>query len=455
MRNHDRPVVVGLLSTILAVAFVAARADAQVDAPATAPAGLADAAWDVDFFPILPWDHLPLTKDRAQADRCIEGIAECGFTIAGFVQPEDLPACERLGLKAIMGAPRAKSPFARGGWKNLSDEDIDRYVRELVDSSRHSPAVIGYYIMDEPGAPAFGALAKAVAAVRRHAPGKLAYINLFPGYATIGAPDRSQLGTASFTEYLERYVAEVRPQFLSYDNYMVQYSDDLRNPVQAAQYYRDLLEVRRVAARHGLPFWNIVSSNQIRPVTPPPSPGNMLLQAWTTLAAGGRGVSWYTYWSRGYGYAPLNSGGTRTETWDYLRIVNRQLQVIGPMMNRLRSTGVYFAGPVPLENVPTLPGRLVESVTATVSLRQESAEQLPIMVGEFAGADGDYVIFVNLSLAASVNIKPKLVTPGVEMHVISAAEARPVVLDTAARGHWLVSGQGVLVKLVPSAQPRP
>jgi hypothetical protein len=442
--------LVGLSCLVLAVTTASRAAT-----PATAPAAF-DAAVDADFFPILPWNFLPQPENRGKADRQIEGIAQCGFTVAGFVQPDDLPACERLGLKAIMGPPKVSpSPFARGGWKNLSDDDIDRYVRELVESSRHSPAVIGYYIVDEPGAPAFGALGKAVAAVRRHAPGKLAYINLFPGYATIGAPDQSQLGTASFTEYLERFVAEVRPQFISYDNYMVQYSDDLRNAPQTDRYFRDLLEVRRVANKHGLPFWNIVSSNQIRPVTPPPSPANLALQAWTTLAAGGRGVSWYTYLSRGYGYAPIDAGGARTETWDYLRAINRQLQVIGPMMNRLASTGVYFAGPAPIENAPTLPGRLVKSVVATVSLRQKAVEQVPIMVGEFAGGDGDYVVFVNLSLAASVNIKPELVTAGAEMHVVSAAEAKPAPLDSATKGHWLTPGQGVLVRLALPNPPRP
>ena len=37
--------------------------------------------------------------------------------------------------------------------------------------------------------------------------GKLAHINLYPNYATLGAPDRSQLGAPTYTEYLERFVA--------------------------------------------------------------------------------------------------------------------------------------------------------------------------------------------------------------------------------------------------------
>jgi hypothetical protein len=54
----------------------------------------------------------------------------------------------------------------------------------------------------------------------------------------------------------------------------------------AAVYYRDLIEVGRVASKHGLPFWNVVASNQIRNFTPIPSPANLAFQAYTTLAAG-------------------------------------------------------------------------------------------------------------------------------------------------------------------------
>ena len=241
----------------------------------------------------------------------LESIADCNFTFAGFVSPQDLPLCEKLGLAAIMAPTKGDEPWF-GKWREMSDEEIDQTVKEMVEKAGDSKAVLGYFIMDEPGAPAFPALAKAVAAVKKYAPGKLAYINLFPSYATVGAPDKSQLGTATYTEYLERFVNEVQPQILSYDNYMVQYSDDLVDTQKAAIYYADLLEIRRVAQKYGLPFWNIVSCNQIRKQTTIPSPANLAFQAYTTLAAGGRGVSWYKYYQDGYAYAPIDDSGEKT-----------------------------------------------------------------------------------------------------------------------------------------------
>ncbi len=420
---------------------------ASAQPAATLPSVVTDADLPAQFFPILPWDFIHGgQKPFIDHPEGLETIAACGFTMAGFVQAQDLPLCEKLGLRAIIAPPEGRSPFADRK-RVLTDEEIDAYVQALVAAGGDSKAVIGYFIMDEPGTRSFPFLARAVAAVRRHAPGKLAYINLYPGYATIGSPDTSQLGAASFAEYLERYVAEVKPQFISYDNYMVQYSDDMREPARAARYYRDLVEVRRVAMKHRLPFWNIVSANQIRPQTPPPSPANLMFQAYTTLAAGGRGVSWYTYYGRGYGYAPVDKSERRTETWGYLRMVNEQIRTLGPIMNRLRSTDIGFAGPLPAEELPRLRGRVIRSVSARTSTKTDEPENLPLMIGEFVGDDGaDYAMIVNLSLRESVNIRPEARDSARRIDIVSAVDGQPWLYDPKL-GYWLVPGRGALVRV--------
>jgi len=332
----------------------------------------------LEFFPILPWDPQhgwsEPWSDRTQG---LESIAECGFTMAGFVRPEDIPECERLGLKAIMFPDVPNVGTWSREWHKLTDEEIDERVIAFVEQSGTGDAIMGYYIQDEPSAAHFAGLAKAVNAIRKYAPGKLAYINLYPDYATVGAPDTSQLGTPTYAEYLERYVAEVKPQFISYDNYMTQVSLDMTDPGRSRSYYENLLDVRRVALDSGLPFWNIVSSNQIRPATTVPSPANLLLQAYTTLAAGGRGVSWYTYYSRSYAYAPIGPDGNRTPTWSYLQMVNRQLRAVGPVMNSLKPTGVFFTDEDPPGELPRLArrhaGRLCPAVRALPRVRRLAA----------------------------------------------------------------------------------
>lgn len=390
-----------------------------------------------DFFPILPWDpqHGWKTPFSLRHPQGIDSMAECNFTIAGFVRPEDLPLCDRLGIAAIV-LPDSGLVMGKE-WRTLSGSEIDSRIRGIVERSNQSPSVMGYFITDEPGAGDFEALGKAVAAVKKYAPGKLAYINLFPDYATLGAKDKSQLEAESYTEYLERYISVVKPQFLSYDNYMVQYSDDMRNPITAASYYRNLLEVRRVSLEHGIPFWNIVSSNQIRPNTTIPSPANLLFQACTTLAAGGRGVSWYTYYGGGYAYAPVDRDELRTPTWRRLREVNRLVAVLGPRMNRLTSTGVYFTAPSPASGLPELPGKLIRSVFSPE----------PVMVGEFTGEGGsEWVMLVNLSLERSAKCIVNATVPLSGATVVSPEDGSSRNVDPAA-GIWLTAGEGILMRV--------
>ena len=394
-----------------------------------------------DFFPILPWDpyhgwNKPFVERRENG---LESIAECRFNMAGFVLPRDLSRCKKLGLGAIVLPSEeayASSKYLRE-WRTLPDTEIERRVKAMIRSAGSSPAVKGFFIMDEPGVGDFPALGKAVAAVKKHAPGKLAYINLYPDYATPGAANRSQLGTSNYTEYLERFITEVRPQVVSYDNYMVQYSDDLANPARAASYYRNLLEVRRVALAHRLPYLNIVSANQIRPHTPIPSPANLQFQAYTTLAAGYRGVTWFNYYGTRYHYLPVDAAGKRTLSWLYLRDVNTQVAALAPIMSRLTSTGVFFTAPAPVESLPLLPGNLVEAVTCPT----------PAMVGEFTHANGEaYVMVVNLSLERSARFTLKPRRPYTAIKLVSAADGSLSAFDPK-EGLWLVAGQGALLAL--------
>lgn len=384
-----------------------------------------------DSFAILSWD-LPhwSAASFSDADHGVASLAQCGFNTAAFVRPQHLPEVERLHLKCILAAQDFPIP-----WRKLSDQQIEATVKQLVDEAGNSPAVAGYFLADEPGEPDFAALGKAVAAVKKLAPGKLAYINLFPDYATLGAPDLSQLGTTSYADYLEQYVRQVHPQFLSYDNYRIPYSLDQKKPAIASDYYTNLLEIRRVAMEHDLPFWNIVSSNQITPAASVPSPANLLLQAYTTLVAGATGLTWYTYYSPGYAHAPVDKQGHRTVTWSYLKMVNDQVKVLGPLLRHMKSTGVYFTPPQPAPALPKLPGSWVQAIDCPT----------PLMIGEFVGPKDEwYAMVVNLSLTESVQFKLTPRNASAPVRQISPVDGA-VLSPQPGNAFSLVAGQGVLL----------
>ncbi|HZZ43521.1 MAG TPA: hypothetical protein VFE58_11335 [Tepidisphaeraceae bacterium] len=384
------------------------------------------------YFSVMSWD-LPMwsSKDFASSDHGVGSLKDCGFNTVGFARPEHLAEVEKLGMKCIL-APQA-FPTA---WRKMSDEEIFKAVKGLVEEGEKSSAVVGYFLADEPGEPDFAGLRKAVAAVKKLAPGKLAYINLFPNYATLGAADISQLGTATYEEYLEKYVSEVKPQFISYDNYQVQHSLDQANGGIAGSYYQNLMTVRKVAMEHGLPWWQIVASSQITPQITPPSPANLLLQAYTTMAAGAKGLTWYTYLSPGYLYAPIEKSGAHGVSWSYLKMVNEQVEVIGKMIEPMKSVGAYFSGAKPAGDLAGLPGKYVTGVECAT----------PLMVGEFEGSGGEKcVMVVNLSLKESAKFKIA-VKGGGEVKQVSPVDGSVGAME-GGDSLWLTAGQGVLLKL--------
>jgi hypothetical protein len=390
--------------------------------------------FDPGSFQILQDFHHNKIVDQQKG---LRGMADCHFTVANCAEPQDYSLCEKLGLGVVV----SQAPHLEGkDWIKMSDEEIDGYIKNLVKKGGRSKAILGYHICDEPSSTAFPALAKAVAAVKKYAPGKFAYINLYPNYATLWTMDqvRSQLGTKTYSEYLEKFVNEVKPQLISYDNYMVQFSMDLEKTDQAAKYYTNLIEVRRVAVKYHLPFYNIVSSNQIRPHTTIPSPANLAFQAYTTLAAGARGVKWYTYHYGSYGYAPLDKNENKTLTWHYLEEVNRQVSILGPILSKMTSTGVYFTTPAPDQSLPLLPGGWAEKVVSDA----------PMMVGEFKSTDGsNYIMVVNLSLAKSAKFDLRTKIPNEELSIVTTGEEdHPLERVSHKNGIWLTAGQGVLIK---------
>jgi hypothetical protein len=400
-----------------------------------------------DFYPIYPWDQFPQEfKPYETLETSLPGVRECGFNLAGFIKPQDLNQCDTLGLKAIV--------MVGGNWKEMSDENIDARIKEFVEKSKGHDCVIGYYLVDEPGAKSFPALGKAVAAVKKYDPGKLAYINLFPSYATTDSVKNpnSQLQTKSFAEYLERYVQEVKPQFISYDNYMVEYSDDMQDVGKASVYYADLLQIREIAQKYKLPFWNIVSCNKIQGDTPSPSAARFAFQAYTTLAAGGSAIGWFIYYHRpnDFSYSPIDAEGRRTESWQYLQAINKHIRTLGPIMNKLDSTGVYFTSPTPVPNLPTLSGKLIKNVTTTFSPRGFNKAIPAVMVGEFSSRDGnDYVMLVNCSLAYSVKYNLDAVKTYQKIEKISPIDGLPSPTDFKKFGEWILPGHGVLLKMIP------
>lgn len=365
----------------------------------------------------MAWNWAP--KDPA----VLEKMRDAGLTIAGFVSPETLDACQAAGLKAIASDARVSNY----DWAKVDEAKARTNVANLVAQVGRHPALFGYYLRDEPGAGLFAGLATVANLVRELSPGKWPYINLFPDYATA-----EQLGTTNYEEYLEKFVATCHPTIISYDNYSLMDDGSVRE-----NYWSNLEAVRNVCHRHGLNFWNIVLSVAHFNYREP-GPADFRFQAYTTLAYGGRGLSYFTYFAPqvgNYRGAPIDQFGNPTPAWSFMQNVNLQIKKLAPALLRLTSDDVYHFGTVPkgAKGPPT--NSIVTGINGGNYL-----------VGEFTHEDrARYVMIVNKDFARSHPCSPQFRQAPRRVQQVSPYTGNLIPFD--GENIWLAPGQGALLKL--------
>lgn len=247
-------------------------------------------------------------------------IADAHFTVvigtAGTNAHAQLDLCERVGLKALVQAGQA--PEA------------------LPDS----PACWGYLLTDEPSAAAFAGLAQRARAIRQARPGRLAYVNLFPNYAS-----PAQLGTPTYEEHVRQFMREFQPDVLSMDHYPLMRPDrDTRD-----DYCANLEVFRRHALQAQIPFWNYFYSMPFNDRIDP-TEAQIRWQIFTSLAYGAKGVLYFCYWTPGKGNAGtgefpkggalLTAEGLKTRHYDEARRINAEVKHLGPTLMKLTSTAL-------------------------------------------------------------------------------------------------------------------
>lgn len=367
-------------------------------------------------FAILPWSSVPNDAE------VLQGIRDCGFNLAGFVPPEALDAAQAAGLKAIVSGLHVNDGPAE------EPAAVEKRVTALVDRVGKHPAVYGYYLRDEPNAGLFPALAIYAEAIRKADPDGRAYINLFPNYA-----NEAQLGTPTYAEHLERFITTVKPAFVSYDHYALMDDGSLRGG-----YFQNLESVRAAALKHDLPFWNIVLSNAHFNYAEPYE-GGLRFQAFTTLAYGGRGISYFTYLTPlhgNYRLAPIDQFGTKTATWDMLRRVNLQINALAPTLVKLQSVNVFHH--------PSVPEGCRGIATSKYVAELGGGD---LLVGEFQGPQGEALtMIVNKDLHRSMIAGVKFKQAG-KISQVNNYTGRPT--NWGGEGMWLAPGQGALLRLEP------
>lgn len=341
------------------------------------------AQWAPREYPISFWCGPP---PRFVSPERFKQIAAAGFTLAmpaceGPYTPEVnlriLDACKAAGIKAFVLDERMPHRIT-------GEPDAQARLDAIVKDYSSHPALAGYFITDEPGTNAFIGLAEVVDYLRQKDPAHPAYINLFPNYAS-----PQQLGAATYEEYLNRFIRTVHPFVLSYDHYHFLKGGDRPG------FFANLDQAREAAEAAGIPFWQIVLAVphlDYRPLTE----AEKRWEAMHTLAYGGKGLMYFTYWTPSnnpadWGPAIIAYDGTVTRQYDEVRRINADVRAIGRYLLNAAFVAVF-------QNGPLSPGGRKREPGTPVAFR----DQAEVTAGLFRADTHLYTLLVNRNYKASV-----------------------------------------------------
>lgn len=310
-------------------------------------------------YPIMYWygPHKITETNAAQ-------IAAAGFThipVHGS-SPEDIivqsEICARHGITVMAEDNRI--------FKAFSNSDIrEKFVSEIADSYRDIDNITSIYITDEPSCAGFPALREIRDLLKKYAPSKQAYINLFPNYAS-----DEQLGCTGYKEHIDRYVDEVNPETISYDHYHfidrpmpkkeTEVSDERErliieaawNKSSRAGFFDNIEIVRSKSLESGIPFMVIVLLVEHGPYRNL-SEAEIRWEVFQSLAYGSCRISYFTYMtvdsqdSWGWANGMQDLDGTLTRHYYDVAKINTELAVAGSVLMDKKSEGVYHIGGEP------------------------------------------------------------------------------------------------------------
>ena len=378
-------------------------------------------------FPVMAWGGAPSDPEQLKL------MKEAGLNVAGFCRVEDAAKVRDAGLTCFLSDKRINGY----NWSKMPQEsELRRNVAEVVGQVKDNPAVLGFYLRDEPHASLMPAMGRVSKLLKEMAPDKWPYVNLFPYRVS-----KERMGTPDYETYAKMLVETIGQPFLSYDNYSLVGGEMLD------YFYNNLELVRRISLDTKTPFWNCILANGHFNYMEP-SDATFNLQVYATLAYGGRGIQYFTYYSPhngNYRLGAVDQFGNKTATWDALRRINLQIHALAPTVLKLRSTGVYHYPSAPDYGKLLTEAKLVKSVVMVQRLVRAPAAGR-FLIGEFEDGQGrPYLMIVNKDLNQSFQFAIELKEQGRKLIRICNYSGQEE--EFGREMDWLAPGAGILFRV--------
>ncbi len=331
----------------------------------------------------------PYAMDEAH----VKDMKDCGidFLTAAPANLTLLDNCKKYGIGVVANGILPGWWGGDGDNAGTMEEKVPlEKVREAADKLnadeflRDHPALWGIDAGDEPSALDFPHYGKLISLAEELFPDRLVYLNLYPNYASVAENSdsqvHSQLGTATYQEYIDRYVEQVKTDYLCLDNYEF--------AAGTAKLYDNLRIAANACRMSGRDFWMVLQVNSNKPEKWL-SKDMLRHQAFTSLAFGAVSLNW-ACWTAGWWHNEvLDAAGNRTEQYDKLKAVNAEIRRLEPLYMKYKNLASVFAGDRADEAIDSSGADHVPSYSCEGFGEITPGPGENVVLGEMAAREGD------------------------------------------------------------------
>ncbi len=367
-------------------------------------------------YPISFWNYTNLKNHSEHINNeAIDEWIDAGFTvpISPWYDPSNteevkqfiklLDYAQQKGIKMIICDPRCYAPK----YNQYDENKYKEGIKTAAATTGKHPAVLGFYIGDEPDADNKETFFRCYKLMKEAAPALFPFANLLPYFSWI----LKRAGTDSWDNYLNEYYNKSKPDMYSYDCYVQM------NPGEEGinDYYENLKLYREASLRNGIPFWNtLLSVGHFNYRIP--NADDIRWQFNTSIAAGAGGILWYSYYIRqphdNYRLAPVDEFWEKTQTYYNIRSVQKAFHKrYGDLFTKIVVTRVSFFGKAYGKGELFTPDNIIGEIIT-------NKKNHPLLISEFTDIEGrPYIMIVNNSMTENVNVK--ILFKGAEVKVYS------------------------------------
>lgn len=210
-------------------------------------------------------------------------LKDCGFNcnLTYYANRDSLTKAMQIanevGIKMLILCPELLDASAR--------------PKAIAEQFANDPATLGYFLKDEPLTDNFPYLTQLAARIESGDNKHFCYVNLNPIFAPADI-----LGAASYSDYLDQFIAMFKPKLLSFDHYPV-IPDGNGKLYLRKNWYQNLEIIAKKAEKAQIPFWGfaLATAHAIYPV---PTLGQLKVQVFSNLAYGAQGIQYFNYWTQ-------------------------------------------------------------------------------------------------------------------------------------------------------------